>query len=75
MKQIKGRPKTMKSGARKRSIKISNDLDDKIAKELAKVGMDSYSEFFRFISNLYFRKKQTNPKQWLVYLNDYTLRR
>lgn len=75
MKPIKGRPKIMKSGARKRSIKISNELDEKIAIELQKTGFETHSEFFRFIANVYFRKKSVNQKYWLAYLNDYTLRK
>ena len=75
MSDLKGRPRIMKSGARKRSIKISKDLDDKIAIELQSMGFETHSEFFRFIANVYFRKKSVNPKYWLAYLNEYTLRK
>lgn len=71
----KGRPKLMKSGARKRSIKISNDLDTKIENEIETTGMLSHSEFLRFVSNVYFHVKTINSDFWDAYINDINFRR
>ena len=71
----KGRPKLMKTGARKRSIKISNELESKIEKEIEETGMLSHSEFFRFISNVYFDVNKSSSDFWDVYKNDIRFRR